>query len=160
MNEGIQKIFDGEPLENFPPDILFFAQLKAFKLGDMELVKKISKFTKSKKSKQEKRDWDKAKEVVGAMIFPEEDVLNWKKIDGGRNQHSKGKKSHMLTEFEMDLPEVNGYKLKAQMNRCDECDKVRNKYLILFDTETNTVFVDYKYRAKWNERSTVSEMFS
>jgi len=114
-------------------------------------------------------NWDEAKKVVEDMIFPpdpvmgedeDKELLGWEKIKGGRNQHHFGKKEHQLTEFEMNLPKVNRYELKAQMNRCDECNKARNKYFMLSDIENSNVFVHYIYRSKWSEKARVSDMFS
>ena len=47
--EGIKAILNGQLLENFPPDILFFAQARALELKNMKLVKKIAEFARNRK---------------------------------------------------------------------------------------------------------------
>jgi hypothetical protein len=101
--------------------------------------------------------WEEAKEIVGKMTFPDENSLNWQEIKELVGRHRLGKKHHPLKGFRMVLPPVLDYELQARISRCEECGKIRNKYFVLYNPEDNVVFIDWRYRAKWEEGKELKE---
>ena len=115
------------------PRDLFYTQKEAFMKGDMAAVKEMAAIAKSRM--KPKGDWEEAKKELDNMALPPQDSLNWKELKEYAS-HQEKKQKHELKTFIQYL-NILGYSGEARISRCDECAKVRNASLRLFNNDKN-----------------------